>query len=88
MSETFQVLLWGETQDDTMLVRNVHVEDPDEDLWGLLEQVFYYGQNEIQPNPNRRSVMTGDLVYINGEYYACEEVGWSRVSTGELLGVS
>lgn len=88
MSETFEVLLWGPRSDHDPDVRKVHVEEPDEDLWGLLEQIFFYGQNEIQPNPNRRSVMTGDLVYINGEYYACEEVGWSRVSTGELLGVS
>jgi hypothetical protein len=88
MSETFEVLLWGSRSDHNPDVRKVHVAEPDEELWGLLEQIFYYGQNDVQPNSDLRSVSVGDFVKVNGEYFVCEPVGWSRFATGELLGVS
>lgn len=88
MCETFEVLLWGGKYTDDLEVRNVRVEDPDEDTWGLLEQIFYYGQNEICPNPSQRSVSVGDIVKIDDQCYICEAVGWTCVSNGKLLGVS
>jgi len=45
-------------------VKNLY-EDPDEDRLHLLERVFFYGQNDFQPQPIR-SVSTGDVIKLSG----------------------
>ena len=65
--------------------RWVDVPGDCDDLEDLLEMVFYYGQNDVQNVPGKRSVSVGDFVEVNGELYCCESNGWYNVATGSYV---
>jgi len=44
-----------------------------------LEKVWEYGQNEVQPK-EQRSLMVGDVVRLNDEFWKVEDVGWSKIN--------
>jgi hypothetical protein len=45
----------------------------------LLEEVFYWGQNDFQPDPDLPSVSVGDVVELDGHGYRCGALGWKEV---------
>ncbi len=50
----------------------------------LLDQVFHYGQNEVQPK-KFPSVSAGDVIEVNShEYYLVCVVGFRKMMKGEL----
>jgi len=51
----------------------------------LLETVFYYGQNDVQPVHRCCSVSTGDVAEHEGKFYLCCLVGWRELSGEEFL---
>ena len=63
------------------LIRVVDV--PDQALTGQVEhdlgQIWYYGQNDIQPNPKRCSVSAGDIVRYHGTRYLIDPVGFHKL---------
>ena len=74
------------------VVRKVNV--PDDDLFEIdLEQkrtyeqilnlVFRYGQNEIQPQP-MPSVSVGDTAVLWKRYFMCTPVGWKKIKKEEF----
>jgi hypothetical protein len=66
---------------DRSKVRNVKI--PEEyrlaKMGELLEMVFKYGQNCLQPS-NYYSVSVGDVVEIRGEYYMVMGQGWKKMT--------
>lgn len=50
-----------------------------------LDQVFYYGQNDIQPVPARCSVSAGDVIRYHGARYLIETVGFKKLENGGAL---
>jgi hypothetical protein len=65
------------------------VDVPDSALTGDLihdlDQIFYYGQNDIQPNPKRVSVSAGDVVRYHGARYLIDTVGFNKLNNGGAL---
>jgi hypothetical protein len=51
---------------------------------GILELVFYYGQNEIQPL-GICSVSVGDVVLLNGKRFRCAISGWEELDEEAYL---
>src|ERR1039458_9143147 len=49
----------------------------------VLERVFFYGQNDFQPQ-NVCSVSCGDVAEGEGNYYLCCFVGWQLISEEAL----
>lgn len=49
----------------------------------LLERIFYWGQNDFQPQ-KICSVSTGDVAEVNGEFWQVRGVGWKRMSKEEF----
>ena len=49
-----------------------------------LEGVFHYGQNDFQPVPNRCSVSVGDVIELNGEYFAILAVGFRKITSKDF----
>ena len=48
-------------------IRQVNVPDDEwNDSPSPLDLVFYYGQNDVQPVPDRCSVSMGDVILFNG----------------------
>ena len=48
-------------------------------LVALLEQIFFYGQNDFQPRPIR-SLSVGDVVRLHdGRLYRVLGLGWERI---------
>ena len=43
-----------------------------------LEQVFFYGQNDFQPQ-QICSVSVGDVARLNGKRFLCASVGWQEI---------
>ena len=60
-----------------------HIDVPDHEFTGDikvdLEKVFYYGQNDFQPQPFP-SLSVGDVVEYNEMYFYCDGVGWKKIS--------
>ena len=48
----------------------------------VLEAVFHYGQNHIQPKQTP-SVSCGDVIHYEGEQYLIVSVGFSRITGPE-----
>lgn len=64
------------------------VEVPDSELQGLptigvLEKVYHYGQNDVQPQ-ECCSVSMGDVAEVNGKLYICQSAGWAKISTEDF----
>ena len=58
--------------------RIVSVENPAEDLNELLDQIYHYGQNDVQ----RRwtpSVSVGDIITINGDHHIVLKRGFEKL---------
>lgn len=60
------------------------VEVPDEEIDGasntsLLDLVYHYGQNDIQPVKDRCSVSMGDVIVFDNEEWKVEAFGFSVV---------
>ena len=49
----------------------------------VLERVFYYGQNDFQPQ-NICSVSVGDVVEHEGKYFMCAVTGWIEITPETL----
>ena|ERR1019366_6401263 len=76
-STKFKVILIYERFTEKQQVREVSVPNweidqvidccPTEEKYtaALLEKIFYYGQNDFQDNPERRSVSVGDIIVLN-----------------------
>jgi hypothetical protein len=45
----------------------------------VLERVFFYGQNDFQPQ-NICSVSVGDVAEGEGKYYLCATQGWKEIT--------
>jgi len=65
------------------------VEVPDSELTGRieddLERIFYYGQNDFQPLPDRVSVSAGDVVRYHGTRYLVDTIGFKKLNNGGAL---
>lgn len=61
-------------------IRKVELPDKDSGLPvdQLLESVFYWGQNDFQPQEHP-SVSSGDVVRIGSERYLCCTIGWEKL---------
>lgn len=46
----------------------------------VLEEVFYWGQNDHQNVADRYSVSMGDVAELWGKHYLCCSVGWKELS--------
>ena len=67
-----------------MRLVTVPAEEIKNDLDELLEQIFYYGQNDFQPSKRHRSVSVGDVIRIFGNLYRVDDFGFSEISQKEL----
>ena len=56
------------------------VEIPNQDA--LLDSVFYYGQNDFQPQ-QMPSVSAGDVIYLNGKKILIKGAGFKELSEEE-----
>jgi hypothetical protein len=67
------------------------VEIPNQDVSlpvnELLEVVFYWGQNDFQPQQHP-SVSAGDVVRIGDDRYLCRGVGWKKLEQAEYENIS
>lgn len=65
-------------------VRTVEIPDKDASLpvHDLLEVVFYWGQNDFQPQ-NHPSVSAGDVVRIGNDKWLCSGVGWKLLDEAQ-----
>lgn len=57
---------------------------PNQYLHMLLDLVFKYGQNDIQPIDGVRSLMVGDLIFFNGQYALIKALGFNVLSEEQL----
>lgn len=64
-----------EVPDDKVILTKSHIE--------LLELIFYYGQNDFQPQ-QVCSVSMGDVVELDDKIYRCEAVGWKEITPEQL----
>jgi len=53
----------------------------------ILEQVFHYGQNMVQPQKGFQSVSVGDVIFIGGERWIVKNFGFGKLDheTYEIL---
>ena len=66
------------------------VEMPDETSYetqaSLLEGVFMWGQNEVQPISGVYSVSVGDIIYLNGKRFLILATGFKEMSDADYEG--
>ena len=68
-------------------LRPVNVPDAEVDgldTMSVLEKVWHYGQNDIQPVEDRYSVSVGDVVLYRGELFIARPCGWALMTPAEL----
>lgn len=69
------------------VIREVDV--PDEELKGktvpdeILGLIFYHGQNDFQPVPNRCSVSMADVIEVGDDLFAVCSVGFRKLTKDE-----
>lgn len=77
------LLGYGEGQ-----LRPVNIPDEEKpegmDTLQLLERVFYWGQNDFQPLPDRYSVSVGDVALLNGQFWVVRPMGWAELTPAEF----
>jgi hypothetical protein len=65
------------------------VDVPDQALNGQVEhdldQIFYYGQNDVRPISDRVSVSAGDVIRYHGTRYMICGVGFKKLENGGAL---
>ena len=66
--------------DGSVKIRKVDIGEPAEGELQRLEQVFYFGQNDFQPQPCC-SVSVGDVAELDGKLFLCAPMGWKEIST-------
>jgi hypothetical protein len=49
-----------------------------EPVEAVLEEVFYWGQNDHQEK-EQPSVSVGDIAVLNGKRYICQAAGWKEI---------
>jgi len=73
--------------DGTPKVRVVTV--PDHELTGKpehdLERIWYYGQNDFQPDPHHCSVSMADVAEYDGKLYVAASMGWKEIDAIQYL---
>lgn len=88
----YNVQLLANNPDDWENPRPVEVPDAEvmehgKSVEGLLERIFYHGQNEFQPR-QCCSVSMGDVAEIaNGDtlrFYLCKAMGWKEITPEQL----
>ena len=63
------------------VIREVHLpEQLTDDKEQILEQVFQYGQNHIQPVPNCCSVSVCDCVLLDNKYFLVDGSGFKEIT--------
>lgn len=66
--------------------RTREVTVPDDELTGIiehdLEKIFYYGQNDFQPQ-RICSVSVGDVVEYGDRLYLCQPMGYREITAQE-----
>ena len=68
-------------------IREVEVNNPVNDVEGLLEQIFYNGQNYVQLRDKCFSVSVGDVIELKeDDYHLVMPVGFLKI-TPEAFGV-
>ena len=66
-------------------IRQVNVPDDEwNDSPSPLDLVFYYGQNDVQPVPDRCSVSMGDVILFNGSPCLVIRNGFKEITLDEL----
>lgn len=60
-------------------------ENQTETLWGILEQVYLNGQNDVNPLPCP-SLSVGDTIVYENDVYLILRKGFFCLTTGELIG--
>jgi len=50
----------------------------------ILENIYLYGQNEVSPMENRRSVSPGDAIEYHGKFYMILLVGFTEITKNNL----
>jgi hypothetical protein len=66
-------------------IREVNVPEMLGDLTGddLLEQIYWFGQNDMQPQQHP-SVSMGDVIELDSKYYLVMTEGFKELSTEKL----
>lgn len=67
-------------------IREVEVPNDFAELSGdaLLEQIFYFGQNDFQPQ-QRPSVSVGDVIELDSKYYLVKPMGFKEITLKQLI---
>jgi hypothetical protein len=65
------------------IMRPVDIEDHQlaEKEEHILEQIFYHGQNDFQPQSGFYSVSMGDVVHLNEKYFIIAGVGHKEMDS-------
>lgn len=69
----------------TGIIRKVNV--PDEELKNDisdLDRIFYWGQNDFQPDGTRVSVSAGDVIRFQGKRYLVKFLGYEEIGNEQL----
>jgi hypothetical protein len=67
------------------IMRPVDIEDQEvaEKENQVLEQIFYHGQNDFQPQAGFYSASMGDVVHLNKKYFIIAGVGHKELTAEE-----
>ncbi len=64
------------------------VEVPDDELVQdtdhILERIFYYGQNDFQPQAGICSVSVGDVAELNGTLHMVAPMGFKEITEAQM----
>ncbi len=64
-------------------------DQPNQDTTaGLLDAVFYWGQNDFQTCGSCYSVSVGDVVWLDGEKWLVKGFGFKKLSEAAYIGYS
>lgn len=77
-----QLLAWTDGEIRKVNVPQNDVDNAPDDL-AILERIFYYGQNDFQPQ-QLPSVSVGDVATVNNKNYLCRPLGWREIPDDEL----
>lgn len=89
-SETFEVEM-NAYQGGVIRKVKVPIADITEDnVEHSLERIFFWGQNDFQPQKDRYSVSAGDVIRYKGDRYLIKMIGYELLPKGSppVLGIS
>lgn len=87
--KTIQVEMLGFGEKGVFRPVNIPEEQPNQDTTeGLLEAVFYWGQNDFQPSGEHYSVSVGDVIWLDGEKWLVKGAGFKKLDEAEYIGYS